>query len=203
MYRSWLIATSLLATLATASGQTSAQDAPTAGQPDPARLTLARTLVQTMRAEEQARASLAHPETDAADTFDRLVPVQTAMRYQLANPQGFDKIRAQAVKLIADDRREMAGEMLPLLVDAQVRRYAKHFSVAELRAINAFYASPTGQRLIAEQPAMSADDKQFQASVVKAVLSAHSAAVGPKLLVVLAPMLRSTSASTTTGGKTP
>lgn len=179
------------------------QIAPLTGEADPARLTAARTLVQTMRSEQQARAAAARSvSTDAESEFSRLVPAPVAMRYQLSDPQGFGRMHEQAVKLITDDRLQMLSETVPLVVDALVRRYARHFTVADLRAMNEFYLSPTGQRLIAEQPSMAVDDREFQQGVLRAVVAAHGATVVPKLAVILAPVIRQATPSTA-AGKTP
>jgi hypothetical protein len=74
-------------------------------------------------------------------------------------PQLVNLIKQQAPTL-TDDQLKMVSDMigeemkntLPLLVIANARIYASHFTLDELTAIEQFYQSPTGQKVIAETP---------------------------------------------------
>ncbi len=46
---------------------------------------------------------------------------------------------------------------LPTIMDAYARIYVLHFTLDELRELNAFYDSPIGRKLVRETPAISAE----------------------------------------------
>ena len=46
------------------------------------------------------------------------------------------------------------------MIDAMVPVYQKHFTKGNINDILAFYATPTGQKLLKEQPAMAAEAMQ-------------------------------------------
>jgi hypothetical protein len=52
-------------------------------------------------------------------------------------------------------------ERLPEFTDLAARVYAKHFTVADLEQLIAFYNSPIGKKLLAEQGAMLAEMGQL------------------------------------------
>ena len=70
-----------------------------------------------------------------------------------ATPEQLAKVDALADAIFKD---MPVDEML----DAMVPIYQKHLSKADLNAIIAFYASPVGQKLLKEQPAMMAEGMQ-------------------------------------------
>jgi hypothetical protein len=47
-----------------------------------------------------------------------------------------------------------AQEQIPMLIDSLVPIYAKHYSQDDLEHLLTFYRTPTGQHLLAEQPAI-------------------------------------------------
>jgi len=76
-------------------------------------------------------------------------------------PQLTNLIKQQAPNL-TDDQLKMVSDMigeemkgtLPAMVTANARIYANHFSIDELTAIEQFYQSPAGQKVITETPAI-------------------------------------------------
>lgn len=50
---------------------------------------------------------------------------------------------------------------IPVLIDSIVPLYATHFSTAELTQLKAFYDSPIGRRLIAEQGPLQQESAQL------------------------------------------
>jgi hypothetical protein len=116
-----------------ATGDARAQS-PTASAPSPESLAAAREMIQAMK---------------ATDQFKALLPI----------------IIANMKSTVVQNRPEMEkayDAMMPALTQAATARmnqftdqiaaiYANHFSVAELHDITAFFQTPTGQKLTAEQ----------------------------------------------------
>jgi hypothetical protein len=117
------------------------------------------------RAEEPDPAAVAKAkEVMAAAHSDRMADqVITMMEKPLsqliesANPG-----RAKEVTDLLHDRFIPAmRERLPEFTDLAARVYAKHFTVADLEQLIAFYNSPIGKKLLAEQGAMLAEMGQL------------------------------------------
>jgi hypothetical protein len=76
-------------------------------------------------------------------------------------PQMVNLIKRQAPSL-SDEQLKMVSDMfseelkatLPKMMTANARIYANHFTLDELKAIEQFYESPVGQKVIAETPAI-------------------------------------------------
>jgi hypothetical protein len=80
---------------------------------------------------------------------------EAALKAKIANPP---VTLMQKVDAIADG---VFGDMpFDEMLDAMVPIYQKHLSKSDLDAIVAFYSSPTGQKLLKEQPAMMAEGMQ-------------------------------------------
>ena len=62
---------------------------------------------------------------------------------------------------------------------AKARIFAEHFTVAELAAIRIFYLSPTGQKFLAQQPAMAMEAVKAMQPFLRDV-TAHAAALAKK-----------------------
>jgi uncharacterized protein len=76
----------------------------------------------------------------------------------------FDKLSDQ---MIGDISKEMPIEGL---LDDMVPIYQKHLSKSDVDAMNAFYASPTGQKLMREMPAMTSESMQVTAPRMQAAM---------------------------------
>jgi uncharacterized protein len=55
------------------------------------------------------------------------------------------------------------GEMM----DAMIPAYQKHFTKGDLQALTAFYSSPTGQKILAELPAVTAESMQTMMPIMQ------------------------------------
>jgi uncharacterized protein len=53
------------------------------------------------------------------------------------------------------------------LIQAMVPAYQKHLTQGDVEALTAFYSSPTGQKVLKEMPAMTADAMQSAAGVIQ------------------------------------
>ena len=141
-----------------AAGQSSAQTAP-----DPDRLKAAQGVEQAMGG-------------DAAVTKSF-----TAMRPALIN------MLVQMNHMPASNATEMVDTVLlpdlkthqPEIEAARARIYAEHFTVAELNGIKDFYTSSTGQKFLAEQPAIATESMQSMQPFLRDVMT-HAAAVAQK-----------------------
>ncbi|MGZ3180975.1 MAG: DUF2059 domain-containing protein [Telluria sp.] len=52
------------------------------------------------------------------------------------------------------------------LVEATIPLYAKHFTAEELKQMTAFYASPAGQKMLAEMPQIAGESMQVSQRVI-------------------------------------
>jgi hypothetical protein len=115
-------------------------------------------LATTARAQEPDPAALAKAkEFIAAAHSDKLADqMLTLMEKPLS--QLVENVNPGRGKETADLLREKLfpamRERLPEFTDLAARIYAKHFTVADLEQLIAFYGSPIGKKLVAEQPAM-------------------------------------------------
>lgn len=63
------------------------------------------------------------------------------------------------------------------LLDDMIPIYQKHLTKSDVDAMNAFYSSPTGQKLLREMPAMTAESMQATAPRMQAVMEKAMARV--------------------------
>jgi len=108
--------------------------------PSPAALAAARHLLKTMRADQ---------------AFERMIsriqePVLAKLREDL--PPDDAKVAEAFGKAAVEEQAALA----PKLLEAEVTIYASVYTEPELREIDRFYASPTGQALIDKQAQVSA-----------------------------------------------
>lgn len=67
---------------------------------------------------------------------------------RLATPEG----RRQVAEIATEEMTAAFRARYPAIVEAAAEEYRRNFSESELKAIMAFYDSPTGQRLLQLQP---------------------------------------------------
>lgn len=81
-----------------------------------------------------------------------------------ANPAEVQKVTTDAT-----ERFQAIFKAIPIdeLVDAMVPVYQKYYTHSDIKAINDFYASPTGQKMLKDSSAMTLEAMQAAQSVVK------------------------------------
>jgi hypothetical protein len=62
------------------------------------------------------------------------------------------------------------GVPIEEMLQAMVPVYQKHLTKGDLDAIDAFYSSPTGQKLLREQPAMVAEAMQASTPIIQKMM---------------------------------
>jgi hypothetical protein len=74
--------------------------------------------------------------------------------------------------------KEVAKD-LPIegLLDDMIPIYQKHLTKSDVEAMNVFYSSPTGQKLLREMPAMTAESMQAATPRMQAVMEKAMARV--------------------------
>jgi uncharacterized protein len=72
-------------------------------------------------------------------------------------PQTSAERIAQADRLIAETMKDMP---LDAMLDDMIPIYQRHFSKIDIDAISTFYASPTGQKMMREMPALTSESMQ-------------------------------------------
>jgi hypothetical protein len=92
--------------------------------------------------------------------MDALMKQQSAMIHETLKkryPQtSADKI-ARADRLIADTMKDMP---MDAMLDDMIPIYQRHFSKTDIDAMTTFYASPTGQKVMKEMPALTTESMQ-------------------------------------------
>jgi hypothetical protein len=92
--------------------------------------------------------------------MDAMMKQQSAMIHETLKkryPQtSADKI-AQADRLIADTMKDMP---MDAILDDMIPIYQRHFSKTDIDAMSTFYASPTGQKMMRELPALTSESMQ-------------------------------------------
>jgi hypothetical protein len=150
------IACAVLAPLP-AAAQTSAPSAPAAADIDPARVAMARAMLERM----------IPPEKRSALVEGIVRPMMANMRQSMEQSQEFKKLFAEnpqardRMLAFIDQETEhslrIARESMPTLYDAMAIAYARQFTPEQLADIERFYASPTGRALLDKMPAVMSD----------------------------------------------
>ena len=146
---------SLLAALAVPSSQS----APVASEPhgpvEPARLSVARDLMTAMRLEQSYDMM-----------FKDLAPIMASGTLGMlsANPDTkplVDAISARGsdyqirlMSLLSEEYLEAMRRRYPRMIELTAQEYARTFTLEELKAYVAFYAAPSGARMLEQQPAL-------------------------------------------------
>jgi hypothetical protein len=82
-------------------------------------------------------------------------------------PQITDEELARLDQLTTDVMKDMPTDTL---LDDMIPVYQKHLTRSDVDAMNTFYASPTGQKLMREMPAMTAESMQAAAPHMQAMM---------------------------------
>lgn len=108
---------------------------------------------QTKKEPSAAQIKLAHQIIDisgAGHAFDPIVPSifqQTFSSFIRQNPD-LQKPLADTMKALQPEFEKRQPEVIEIMA----RAYASHFTEAELKQVLAFYATPTGKKLVVELP---------------------------------------------------
>ncbi|MES2096753.1 MAG: DUF2059 domain-containing protein [Pseudomonadota bacterium] len=136
-----------------------AQTTPTtsADSVDPARLKLARQLID----------QISPPEKRDAMIEAIIRPMMANMRDSFEQSPEFAKLfskqpamRAEMLKFISDETERslrLARETMPSLFDAMAIAYARRFTIDQLIDLQRFYDTPTGRAYAEEAPAVMSD----------------------------------------------
>lgn len=91
-----------------------------------------------------------------------------AERYQQQHPNA-NPAEAQRVTTAATERAQQIFKAMPTdeLIDAMIPVYQKYLTHSDIKAINEFYASPTGQKLLQDSNAMMIEAMQAAQAVMK------------------------------------
>jgi len=116
-------------------------------------------LFDTMKIHEQMRS-----------VMDSVVKQQRAMIHETLkkrSPQITEEDFARLDQLTANIVKDMPVDTL---LDDMIPVYEKHLSRSDVDAMNTFYASPTGQKLLREMPAMTAESMQAAGPHMQAMM---------------------------------
>ena len=157
MRGAWLVALVMAVSPGAALAQAAAASPAVVSEPDPARLALARQLLDQMMP----------PATREAMMQSMLTPMQTNMRQGLEQSPVFQKALATEPKARAifnafldkQQQRTTATlhQSLPDMMNAMARAYARRFDAAQLGDLKRFFATPTGQAYMQASSSIMAD----------------------------------------------
>jgi hypothetical protein len=92
--------------------------------------------------------------------MDAMMKQQSAMIHEMLKkryPQTSADRIARADQLIAETMKDMP---MDAMLDDMIPIYQKHFSKTNIDDMTAFYASPTGQKMMQEMPALTTESMQ-------------------------------------------
>jgi len=92
--------------------------------------------------------------------MDAMMKQQSAMIHETLKeryPQTSAERIARADQMIAETMKDMP---MDAILDDMIPIYQRHFSKADIDAMSTFYASPTGQKMMREMPALTSESMQ-------------------------------------------
>jgi len=91
-----------------------------------------------------------------------------ADRYKLQHPNG-DPAAVQKAAMAAAESTQQALQAMPTdeLIDTMIPVYQKYLTHSDIKAMNEFYATPTGQKLLKNSSAMTIEVMQAAMAVMK------------------------------------
>ena len=92
--------------------------------------------------------------------MDAMMKQQTAMideSLKQRYPQTSAERIARADRMIAETMKDMP---MDAMLDDMIPIYQRHFSKTDIDAMSTFYASPTGQKMMREMPALTSESMQ-------------------------------------------
>jgi hypothetical protein len=92
--------------------------------------------------------------------MDAMMKQQTTLLHETLKrryPQTSAERIARADRLIEETTKEMP---MDAMLDDMIPIYQKHFSKTDIDAMSTFYASPTGQKVMQEMPALTSESMQ-------------------------------------------
>jgi uncharacterized protein len=92
--------------------------------------------------------------------MDAMMKQQSAMVHETLKkryPQTSAEKIAQADRLIEETMKDMP---MDAMLDDMIPIYQRHFSKIDIEAMSTFYASPTGQKMMQEMPALTSESMQ-------------------------------------------
>jgi uncharacterized protein len=109
-----------------------------AEEPDPAAIAKAKEVMAAAHSDKMAAQMITLMEKPLSELIESVNPGRGKETADLLREELFPAMR----------------QRMPEFTDLAARIYAKHFTVADLEQLIAFYESPIGKKLVAEQPAM-------------------------------------------------
>ncbi len=103
---------------------------------DPDRLALAQKILEETHTQDNMSAAL-----------DAMMPAMLGA-FRRQSPNLPDETYKLVEQMLSDEMRKQ----LPQLTTINAQTYANHFTLDELKAIDAFYQTPAGQKIVSETP---------------------------------------------------
>jgi hypothetical protein len=124
--------------------------------PDPARLAAAKALVEAALPPSQRDTMIRGMITPIMNNMRASMEQSPEMAKMFENPKARE-IFSRYLDKQNETSLEALRQSFPAMADAMASAYARHFTVAQLNEVRAFYLTPTGKAFIAEVPAVMAD----------------------------------------------
>jgi hypothetical protein len=94
--------------------------------------------------------------SSAADSYQQ--------RHPNATPADMQKVEAAAADIAQQTMKSMPVDEV---IEAIIPIYRQHLTHSDIKAINEFYGTPTGQKLLKDSPAMMTESMQAAQTIVK------------------------------------
>ena len=105
--------------------------------------------------------------------MDAMMKQQSAMIHETLKqryPQSSAERIARADRMIQDTMKDMP---MDAILDDMIPIYQRHFSKTDIDAMSTFYASPTGQKMMREMPALTSESMQASYARMQKIGRAH------------------------------
>lgn len=106
-----------------------------------------------------------------------------------SNPQAWDAALARLGAKQAAAMEKIMADLQPEVETRTIRLYAENFSVADLKAITAFYKTPLGKRMIDTMPAVMSQTMSWVQTEIPKRIAPAMAELQPEIQRELAPLL--------------
>jgi len=110
----------------------------------------------------------------ARDMMKSTIDAMTKQMHQITHAQ-LEKqpnlppdFQARMDKMMDDTMKDLPVEDL---IQAMIPSYQKHLTKGDVDALTAFYSSPTGQKIMKEMPAMTADAMQAASGIMQKMIA--------------------------------
>jgi hypothetical protein len=151
-----MLATALVLAVAVPAAAT-AQTAPVAQAPEPARIAAAKALIAKVMPQERVDAMIDQMMRPMMENLRNAMAQAPQMQAAFAKDP---KAKAMLDAFVDEELRHsmaLTKSSMPTMMDAMARAYARRFTVAQLNDVSTFFDTPSGKLYAEQAPTIMAD----------------------------------------------